>query len=33
MLNYPAEMRDATEVVGSLPEIRGGNKQVRLAEQ
>jgi DNA end-binding protein Ku len=33
MLNYPAEMRDAAEVVGTLPEIRGGDKQVRLAEQ
>jgi DNA end-binding protein Ku len=33
MLNYDAEMREAAEVAGQLPNIRGTDKQVRLAEQ
>jgi DNA end-binding protein Ku len=33
MLNYAAEIRGAAEVVGSLPELRSSNRQVRLAEQ
>jgi DNA end-binding protein Ku len=33
LLNYEAEIKDAAEVVGELPRVTTGNRNVRLAEQ